>query len=358
MKYQYAVERVLDHFPDLTARHVISFLRRATFVNVARQYMYYSIPKAACTQMREILRDIENAPPIKLFADGDWQTRRDMFIHARSNVPLPSLVDVDNSTQREVLESPEFLRLTVVRNPYTRLVSAWKNKVVLCEPSVKGEYRQIKGGLPDLHAKSLVTFDEFVEYAANRCDLRTCDGHWRRQVDYAFFPAMNFSYVGKLEHFEDVLRRLEQHLGLSETLVAERRNQSLSFGNNPYTKELADKVYALYQSDFEVLGYNYNSWATDRHKSQTKSTNSSLSLDQFLDEIVERNLILSSLYEETGRLNAQLRWVSRLYLAPAFDGLFALHSISRRAVRKVERWARRIPRRRRRMKTIQVVRGS
>ena len=354
MKYQYAVERVLDLFPDRTAQHVISVLRRATFVNTARRYVYYSVPKAACTQMRELVRGLENAPPIKLFADGDWITRRDMFVHARSNVPLPSLADLDNRTQREVLESPEFLRLTVVRNPYTRLVSAWKNKVILCEPSVKGEYRQIKGGLPDLHAKSLVTFGEFVEYTANRCDLRTCDGHWRRQVDYTFFPAMNFSYVGKLEHFEEVLRRLERHLGLSESLVAERRNRSLSFGGNPYTKQLADKVYALYQSDFETLRYDRNTWAVDRQQCQKDSTTSGVSLDQFLDEIVERNLIISSLYQENGRLKAQLRWVSRLHLAPAFDSLFALHSISRRAARKIGRWARRC---RRAKETIQVFRG-
>src|SRR5947209_7481365 len=183
MKYQYAVERVLDHFPDRTPQHVITFLRRATFVNIAKRYMYYAVPKAACTQMRELLRRLENAPPIKLFADGDWQTRRDMFIHARSNVPLPSLLDLDSRTQMDVLESPFFLRLTVVRNPYSRLVSAWKNKVIVCEPSVKGEYCQIKGGLPGFDAKSLVTFDEFVEYVRNECDLRTCNGHWRRQID-------------------------------------------------------------------------------------------------------------------------------------------------------------------------------
>jgi hypothetical protein len=160
---------------------------------------------------------------------------------------------------------------------------------------------------------------------------------------------MNFSYVGKLEHFEDVLRRLEQHLGLSKSLCAEGRNRSLSFGGNPYTKELADKVYALYQSDFEVLRYGRNTWATDLQQSQKDSATSGVSIDQFLDEIVERNVIISSLHQETGRLNAQLRWVSRLHLAPAFDGLFALRSISKRAARKIERWARRVPRRRRRI---------
>ncbi len=352
MRRQYVVERVLDHFPDHTAQHVASYLRRATFVNVAKRYMYYSVPKAACTQMKELLRDLEHAPPIELFADGDRQTRRDMFIHARSNVPLPSLVDLDDRTQREVLESPDFLRLTVVRNPYTRLVSAWKNKVILCEPSVKGEYCQIKGGLPAFHAKSLITFEEFVEYATSRCDLRICDGHWRRQVDYTFFPAMNFSYLGKLEHLEDALSRLKQHLGLSEFLVAKGRNPSISFGGNPYAKELADKVYASYRLDFDVLGYDRNTWAADSQKPQKDSPNSGVSLDQFVDEIVERNLVISRLYDENAQLKRELRWVSRLHLDPVFDGLFALHSISRRASRKIGRLAHRGLRRPRRIETL------
>src|SRR5207253_3631085 len=87
-----------------------------------------------CTQMIELLRAVENAPPLKVFVDGQQETRRDQFIHARQNVPLPSLAHLDDKIQREVLESPDFIRITVVRNPYARLVSAWRNKVFLCEP--------------------------------------------------------------------------------------------------------------------------------------------------------------------------------------------------------------------------------
>jgi len=101
-----------------------------------------------------------------------------MFIHARPNVPLPSLVDLNNRTQEEVLESPDFLRITVVRNPYTRLISAWTNKILLCEPGVKEEYLQIKGQLPALHKKSLISFPEFVEpmYVCRSVELNR-EGH-------------------------------------------------------------------------------------------------------------------------------------------------------------------------------------
>ena len=71
-------------------------------------------------------------------------------------------------------------------------------------------------------------------------NLQGCDLHWVRQVDYTFFPAMNFSFVGKVEQLNESLRRLERHLGLSESLVTDRRNESLPIGNASYTEELAE----------------------------------------------------------------------------------------------------------------------
>src|SRR5437773_10536584 len=133
MRYSYALERILDHFPGLKPGDVIFRLRQSTFVSLPKRYMYFEIPKAGCTQMKELLRRIEGAAPMNLFTNGDWQTRRAMFIHSRSNIPLPSLVDLDDASQKEVFESPDFLRMTVVRNPYARLASAWRNNVLLCE---------------------------------------------------------------------------------------------------------------------------------------------------------------------------------------------------------------------------------
>ena len=313
--------------------------------------MYLRVPKAACTAMAELLRTVENAPPIKLFVSEAFETRRDMFIHSRWNAPLPSLVDLDNRTQREVLESRDFLRMTVVRNPYTRLVSAWKNKILVCEPSVKREYLQIKGSLPTLREKSLVSFTEFVEYVETRCDLRICDSHWRRQVDHTFFPAMNFSYVGTLEDFAEVLRRFEVHLGLSEPLVLHRKNESISFGLNPYTQELADKVHALYRQDFEVFGYDRNTWMSRPHPA---SKNSDVSPEKFIDEVIERNLVIASLYDQCDQLKAQLPGVSRLGLAAVIDRIVALHSISYRVNRKIRRFAHRVLRPRKSLGTVMV----
>jgi hypothetical protein len=302
--------------------------------------MYFAVPKAACTQMKELLRTVESAPPVRLFADGARQTRRDMFIHARSNVPLPSLADLDDRAQREVLEAPDFLRMTVVRNPYTRLVSAWRNKIFLCEPQTIHLYLQIKGGLPGVHEKSLVSFEEFVEYLESKCDLSTCDAHWRWQINHTFLRAMRFSLIVKVEQMTDGLRQFQQHLGLSDYLPANGRNASVPFGSSPYSKELADRVYSLYRRDFEVLGYDRNTWPAGRENGSEQLGKACVTEERLCDEIIERNLIIADLYEERERLqaqlNAQLRRLSRLHLLSIIDGLVAFRSMWRKVARDLK----------------------
>jgi hypothetical protein len=286
--------------------------------------MYFEVPKAACTQMKELLRTLEGAPPLKLLAGGLRETRRDMFVHARENIPLPSLVDLDDKTQREVLESNDFLRMTFVRNPYTRLVSAWKNKVAPCEPAYEGLYLQIKHRLPEVHSKLLITFDEFVEYLANQSDLRTWNTHWRRQVDHLFLEALDFSHVGKIEKMGEGLLLFQRHLGLAEPLLAAGKNVSAPIGLATYNESLADRVYFLYQADFEKLGYDRNSWRDGQQSLGQVSRNSVVSEERFYDEIIERNLIISSLYRERDWLQAELQWVSRLHLLDVANALLKL----------------------------------
>lgn len=324
MKYPYVVERILYLYPDLKPDYIAKEVQRCSFVSLDKRYLYYQVPKAACTQMKEILRTVEGAPPLKLFSPGVWVTRRDAYVHARANLPLPSLIDLDNRTQRQVLESPDFFRVTVVRNPYKRLISAWRHCVFFCEPLGSEVYVTVRGGLPGFHDKSIVSFEEFISYLEEKCDLPTCNDHWRRQTDHLFLPALNFDCIGKLEEFGKTLRRLEQHLGLSEPLAASGSNASLPVGAASYTQELADKVYHLYRRDFDAFGYDRNSWPAGGGESVSAPE------EKLCDEIMERNLVMLGLYERLERLEVVSRRVSRLHLLPVISSLAACRSVWRR----------------------------
>ena len=300
MKYPYAVGVVLDHYGYLQPEQVTERLRYSTFVSLPKRYLYFEVPKAACTAIKTLIREIENAPPLKLFI-GSPETRRDMFVHARQNVPLPSLIELSDEEQREVLDAPDFFRMTVVRNPYTRLVSGWQNKVVMCEPRYEQIYRDLKGGMPQTGPKPTISLEEFVAYIESRWDLNTCDPHWRRQAEHTLQRAMNFSCIGKVEALGDTLHRFEQHLGRSKPLLAERKNPSRRVNQETHDARLAPRIHELYRGDFDTFGYDSTVWPYAGSDGAPVETRTDVPEEKFRDEIIERNLVIARLYEELNR---------------------------------------------------------
>ncbi len=330
MSLPYSVRVILDHYPSLTPEDIGAQLRYSTFVSVPKRFLYFAVQKAGCTTMKELLRTVEGAPPVKFSFDAARETRRYMFVHARENVPLSSLIDLDDQTQKEVLESSDFFRFTFVRNPYTRLVSAWKDKVMLCEPVFQNVYLDVRHRLPEFHTKSLIAFGEFIDYIANQPDVQQWEAHWRRQVDHLFFPTMNFSLVGKIEQMAEGVQRFERHLGLSQPLAAEAKNVSRSMGATAYTPCLADKVYSLYEGDFKLLGYDRDSWPRGKQDSGEGSQKPVVSEARFNEEVVERNIMIGLLYQERDRLQTDLQKVPRLDSLSRAQMLFAVRKFAAR----------------------------
>ena len=207
--------------------------------------------------MKAIIHGIENLPEIKPFVGSHREVRREMFIHERSQFKLPSLLDFDDATQEEILNSDSFFRFTIVRNPYTRLQSAWQDKVRLCAPRYEELYYVLKGALPSgTNPESIVSFPKFVGTIAPE-DLPTCDHHWRLQTAHLFHPAIDFTQIGHLEQFNTVLAALSAHAGLtidSPPVLNEAGSPSQD------DDDLARVVHALYQADFDAFGYAEKSW--------------------------------------------------------------------------------------------------
>jgi hypothetical protein len=133
-----------------------------------------------------------------------------------------------------------FYCFAFVRDPRTRLVSAWQDKVV----------GQNHFGLPaDLHSE-LQDFSRFVDWVATK-DLRNCDNHLRLQV--ALMNQDRVDFVGRMESFRDDFAKLCQHLGLAAKELP-HRNKTPS-APAVYTPELLRRVEELYRADLEAFDY-------------------------------------------------------------------------------------------------------
>ena len=325
MNASYVVQLVSRRYGYLTPQQIAARLHHSSFVDLDRRYLYYGVPKAACTSMKTLLKNLAGGPQVRLICGGLDESRREMFIHARENVPLPSLVDLDDTAQREVLHAADFLRMTIVRNPYTRVMSAWR-KVMLCEPGCEPQHMAIKGKLPDFGRKDLITLPEFITYLEGE-DLRTCDAHWSLQTTHAFMDAIDYNFVGRVENMDDMMDRFSRHLGYPDALAAERKNVSESGSSGGYDAPLAERVHKLYAVDFDRLGYHADDWPVGN-----AAASRSISEQRFCDEIIERNLLLSELYKEVYHLRAEVARANRLHVPRIINALTSTRAVLRKAI--------------------------
>lgn len=79
----------LEKYPKLSYERAKDCLAFSTFVDVHRRHMFFEAPKAACTTMKVVLHRMACSPLLTYYL-GEIQSRRDMFIQCRRNVPLPS----------------------------------------------------------------------------------------------------------------------------------------------------------------------------------------------------------------------------------------------------------------------------
>lgn len=295
MAVSYATSRILDAHPYLDAKYVESQLAYGSFASVKDRFIYVEVPKAACTTIKMLLRELHGSSPLKLFIGAARETRRSMFIHSRENSAFPSLNTFDKKDQRDLLEAPDVLRFTVVRNPYTRLVSAWRDKVFLCEPGVDNVYTAVRGAAPAMSHKDPVKFAEFVSYI-ERSKGQLWNEHWRKQVDLTFPGGIPYTHIGKVEDLQSTIAILTDHFRRQEPIIAPRANEGSIQPLANFSTELAERIHTLYEEDFAIFGYGPGAWPRDE-----QAHAAFVSTELFVDEVLERNLIIAHLYDQRDR---------------------------------------------------------
>jgi hypothetical protein len=230
-----------------------------------------------------------------------------MFVHARANAPLPALTELDDAAQRELLEDNDVLRFTVVRNPYTRFVSAWRDKVYLYEPTVEDVYLAVRGAAPDVANKQPVQFAEFVAHVERTISAST-DPHWRRQVDLTYPDAIRYTHVGKTENLPATIALLYRRAGHEPPPTMPHANGAALLAGASYTPTLARRVHDMYAQDFVAFDYDPAAWPRD------VDAETGVSIERFVDEVMERNVVITHLYDERARLSREYQDVYRFSL--------------------------------------------
>ncbi|XP_062547930.1 carbohydrate sulfotransferase 11 [Armigeres subalbatus] len=214
------------------------------------------------------------------------RTRSSPIDLARKRFPRPSTAELNDYLSNTI----SFL---IVREPFERLVSAYRNKLEGCrnkyykllgEQIVKRFRKKLKESSKPVSHKypKGPTFREFLEFlVAHYKSGGRFDEHWSPVYSFCTPCSINFTLIAKVETFQRDSEYIIRQAGLESLLLNKLpRSRLRSITNRAVsnTKNLTPRYFSqiderlltevleIYQLDFELFGYNstkYYSYVLD-----------------------------------------------------------------------------------------------
>ena len=232
-----------------------------SFVFPDHKVLYQETPKAACSSIKVGLLALLHRTLEDLGASQRPRKFPEAVVHDREVYPALSLADLDETQLADAITGPNWLRFCVVRDPFSRLYSAWEDKVFLGDPwlldrfQVLGAHDHVVDGPLDLRA----TFSAFTEDLALRREIYFEDMHFRPQVGVVHLDAVPFTDIVLLPELNDFLTKLRRHVGRLDSsidIALPRVNEGLGFSwRRCYSQRAVELVAEVYADDMARFGF-------------------------------------------------------------------------------------------------------
>lgn len=262
----------------------LSFPEDTYLIDESRDLIYIPIPKVACTSLKTWF--LTTSPDIDIQPDpGSWKVNA--WLGNEGNRYL--LKDLG-----PLRDSRTFL-FAFVRNPWSRLVSCYLNRIVgrgveyrnIMKKLSRGSWYRIDKRIRyyarkriygvGWTEKSEITFREFVLREVAATPVMEMDPHWRPQ--YTFLGQHEPDFIGRFERLAEDLKAIGKEFGISADLHELNRSQYISHDHSGcfadcsqaqlrampamphyrlfYTPDLIDTVARAYTKDLDRFGYDF-----------------------------------------------------------------------------------------------------
>lgn len=229
-----------------------------------RHYIYMSIPKVACTSIKSMLHRLAGGELPAFLGD----------VHDLGT----SLTEFTTPDVIRMITSPEWFKFAFVRNPYTRLFSAYKSKICILgsldsNSSWKQQYEWLRSAIREAYdypardgkRVGTISFRDFIDYLANGDDQRAInDIHINLQTRILQIDHIPYDFIGRFENISDDLTFVLRKLGALPGLLSEVSAVTNESPHIPhaavYDRNLARLVHGMYEPDFAAFGYTQDSW--------------------------------------------------------------------------------------------------
>jgi len=216
-----------------------------THISEKNRCVFVEVPKAGCSVVKRVLQFSEvNGEGIDPAAS----------VHDRALSPLAAPISGRFDLGEVFGEPTPYFRFSFVRNPYSRALSCYLEKIV-------GEQWLRDLRLPDLGfaPDADVSFVEFLRRVSSQ-QPADMDIHWAPQSYLLSLGRVRYDFLGRFESFRPDLQRVIEHLALDvpAELLARRTSHVTGASerlDDYYDEESTSLVQQIYAGDFAALGY-------------------------------------------------------------------------------------------------------
>jgi hypothetical protein len=225
-----------------------------------QSFIFVYNPKVACTNWKCILRYINGHKEDYLSAS---------IAHNKELSGLCFISELSNPS--DILSSSGVKKYSFVRSPYTRVLSAYLNKV---EPYVEGTrganddnsyfyrvYRQVENyRMKNLPEVKQVNFFCFLHWIQNVEDTHTRNEHWLSQTALLRLGEIDYDFIGRFETLEQDAKRLLTKIECDVEFPSQSKVQFAPTNANEkikkyYSEREVELVNNIYAHDFDALEY-------------------------------------------------------------------------------------------------------
>jgi len=207
-------------------------------VSYHHKFIYYPIPKVACSSLKVAISEIMG---IELFDDRPHATRfPEIHLNQSNHI--------------------DYFKFAFVRNPWDRLVSCYKDKILYCTDH-KGIRDAYNGQLPPFMRKypfeKGMSFSSFVE-AVSLIPDKDAEDHFVSQITFLSHNGkLVTDFLGRFENIENDWGDICKRLAIPATPLGHRKQ----IIDKPYQDFYTDRLVALvgerYKKDIATFGYTF-----------------------------------------------------------------------------------------------------
>jgi hypothetical protein len=241
--FKEAIIRLKPYYLKYKTRHLIKAVDARAAISHKSQFIYFRIPKAANSTIIRTLYAYENNHNTDDYVS---RTVKKHYYSRPSSLSRSELKKVEQS----------YFKFTFVRNPLTRLASAYLDKIVN-----NTRPKKCVANYLDRPLEAPISFREFCDFLKHGEGLYK-DVHWYPQNKLITMPIDKLDFIGKIENLDKdmqyVIERLfhvaPENINIFNW-VPHKTNAQSKYKDlyDDYTRRL---LFELYEEDFKCFGYD------------------------------------------------------------------------------------------------------